>query len=192
MKPFIKFAVLAVFVALQGCSAPVREADAWPAQLPARQYFVQNYESDAKNAAVQTQDQYLAWVRRFYEGSEIYAWGFLDLESLVLDGLDGESARSLKAKLDTVGLHIGGEWAKDRNTTRITTRMLSLWAEAIQIAQAAGPVESVVDQVLADVGAVLAGEMKLAEITPDRYGTTLSIAFMDGCVESSGESKGSC
>ena len=192
MKPFIKFAVLAVFVALQGCSTPVREADAWPAQLPARQYFVQNYASDAKNAAVQTQDQYLTWVRRFYEGSEIYAWGFLDLESLVLEGLDRESARSLKAKLDTVGLHIGGEWAKDRNTTRITTRMLSVWAEAIQIAQAAGPVESVVDQVLADVAAVLSGEMKLAEITPDRYGTTLSIAFMDGCVESSGESKGSC
>ncbi len=192
MKLFIKFAVLAILVALQGCSTPVREADAWPAQLPARQHFVQNYASDAKNSAVQTQDQYLTWVRRFYEGSEIYAWGFLDLESLVLDGRGGESARSLKAKLDTVGLHIGGEWAKDRSATRITTRMLSVWADAIQSALATGPVESVVDQVLADVAAVMSGKLKVAEITPDRYGSPLNIAFIDGCVELPGESEGSC
>jgi hypothetical protein len=192
MNPLIKFAVLAVVVTLQGCSVPVREADAWPAQLPARQHFVQNYASDAKNAAVQSQEEYLAWVRRFYEGSEIYAWGFLDLEALVLDGSEGESTRSLKAKLDTVGMHIGAEWAKDRSTKRITTRMLSVWAHAIQDTLATGPVEPVVDQVLVDVAAVMSGTLHFPDITPDRYGSLLNIDFMDGCVESSGELPASC
>ena len=64
----------AVILVLQACAAPVREADAWPAQLPARQHFQHVYAADVSNAAVQTEAQYLAWVRRFYEGSEFYAW----------------------------------------------------------------------------------------------------------------------
>ena len=176
-----RLAVVTAILVLQGCAAPVKEADAWPAQLPARQHFQHVYAADASNAAVQTEAQYLAWVRRFYEGSEFYAWGFLDLESLVQDGRDGEAALILKQKLDAVGMQIGADWAKDRGEKSITTRMLVVWAAAIQSAVMTPGLESVVDQVSADVAAVLSGELDAAKISADRYAGTLALASADSC-----------
>jgi hypothetical protein len=174
-----KLLALTVMLALSGCSASVRKADSWPSQLPARHHFLQIYAADQNNAAIQPREQYLTWVRRFFEGSELYAWGFLDLEALVLDGMEGEAAVSLKRKLDDVGTKIGGEWAKDRSVKRISTVMLSIRAEAIQNALAAGSVEPLMDRIRSDVAAVLSGELVAAEITPDRYGSSPGFAFAD-------------
>ena len=192
MQLLSKLAVLAAILVMHGCSAPVRETVAWPTQLPARQHFQEIYASDTKNAAAQTEEKYLAWVRRFYEGSEIYAWGFLDLESLVLRGMEGESARVLKRKLDAVGMQIGGEWAKDRSGSLVTTRMLSVWAEAIQSATTPGEVGSVVDRIAVDVAAVLSGHLHVAEITHERYGGPVNFALLDGCGDVSAELEGGC
>lgn len=174
-----KSAVLAGLLALQGCSTVVERTEGWPESLPAREYFSQVYEADVLNAAAQTEEQYLIWVRRFYEGSELYAWGYLDLESLVLDGMEGAAAVRLKRKLDAVGLQIGAEWAKHRSERLVNTGMLSVWADAIQSAAASGQSEAVTDRISADLTALLSGELPEAAIGPDRYGSSIALAFGD-------------
>jgi len=187
-----KPAVLAVLLAIQGCATVVETTDGWPAHLPARLHFSRIYASDAANAAVQTEEQYLSWVRRFYEGSEFYAWGYLDLESLLLEDLKGDAAINMQRKLDAVGMQIGGEWAKDRRVKLITTRMLSVWGDAIQSAVSSGQPELVIDRISADVAAVLSGELPGDAIAPERYGNQFDLALVDACSDPSGATEDGC
>ena len=174
-----KSAVLAGLLALQGCSTLVERTAGWPGNLPDRRYFAEVYQSDAANAAVQTEAEYLNWVRCFYEGSEIYPWGYLDLESTVLAGMGAETTEHVKTKLDAIGMQIGSEWAKDRGASVIHTAMLSVWAEALQSAAASGQADSVTDAIAADVAALLSGELQESAIEQGRYGLAFNVVAFD-------------
>lgn len=179
MNAEIRTTVLATLFVLQGCSTLAGRGDDWAATLPPKHHFSEVYESDRANATRQSRDEYLRWVRSFYEGSSIYPFGFLDLKSAVLDGLDAETGKRVAAKLDAAGLLIGAEWAKDRGATRIHTSTLSVWGEALQLAAAAGQAETVTDAVSADVRALLSGEIAELSIKPDRYGMEHMIAALE-------------
>ena len=159
---------------------PGRENPEWPAELPARTYFEAQYRGDPKNARIQSEENYLLWVRRFYLGSDLYPYGFRDIETLVLDDSMADNAR-LAGKLKRLGRSIAGDWAKHRSAKRLTTVMLSIWGSAIQAAVSAGRSEAVIDLVSADVRDLLSGRLPPAAIAAARYGGDREIALNEFC-----------
>ena len=56
--------------ALVGCQSLTDSAD-WPSDVPERDYFLDAYQADTENQQEQTQQQYLSWIIRFYQGSDL-------------------------------------------------------------------------------------------------------------------------
>jgi hypothetical protein len=168
---------------LAGCALlSGREDPAWPAGLPERALFENVYRADPLNARLQTEDEYLGWVRRFYLGSDLYPYGFRDLESLVLGETPARDADRVGLKLRRLGRSIAADWAKHRDADHITTAILALWAGALQTAAPMGRSEALLDQIEADVRALLAGQLDPAAIASGRYGGEPDLAFNDSCL----------
>jgi len=178
MNRYSRAVLLITLLVLDGCAAQVARRDEWPRDLPGQDYFRVVYAADVSNSVLQSEEQYLAWVRRFYEGSELYPYGYDDIESFVLDGLDGEARTAIADQLRAIGMQIGAEWAKDRRVKLISTKMLSVWADAIQSDESAQDLATVLNRISADVGAVLAGSLDLSVVTPDRYNPGFSTALL--------------
>ena len=78
MLKLVLGALLVVFAA--SCSTTRQQAHSdWPASLPERSHYVALYDMDKENQAVQSRDDYLRWVKRFYRGWALspYSWDWM-------------------------------------------------------------------------------------------------------------------
>lgn len=173
LKGFQSFIYLS-FLVLIGCASGVR---AWPEQLPAQRYFVSSYEQDTKNKVLQSQEDYLTWIVRFYEGWELMPTGWHDLRENMLFGLEGSDHVEMGKNLGMLGAMISAEWAKDNSVRRIDSAMLSLWGGVIQADFAVEARKSSVELIMQDVSAVLAGATPASAINEERYAGLLELSL---------------
>ena len=67
---------------LSACST-LYESDDWPQTLPSKNYFTEYYQRNVDNHPYQTVEDYLAWVRIFYQGN-VLSIGWEELSEGVL------------------------------------------------------------------------------------------------------------
>ncbi len=150
---------------------------AWPADLPSQAHFRRLYAADIPNQALQTQQQYLEWVLRFYEGSEFMALGWNAIAESVLVDLSDAQRRQLSGELDALGKAISGEWAKDNQVRRIDTAMLSLWGSVMQADFAPEYRLAAVTMIRHDVSELLSARLVPEHVHEQRYALALGVSL---------------
>ena len=169
--------LLASVMGLTACAGMQQYSYTWPHDLPTRRHFEQLYQADEHNRSLQTEQQYLTWVIRFYKQWEVIPQGWKDIEADVLDGIEDKRYPVILAKLRRLGKLISGDWAKDNSVRHITTAMLSLWGEVIYIAIELDKREVTIDLILTDVLDLLSGALTQEMIEPGRYEAKLEISL---------------
>jgi len=149
--------------------APVERVE-WPQDLPPMDHYDRLYQEDEANRAVQSREQYLKWVVRFYKGWKLYQDGWHTMTHDVLAGMEsGPAKRRMRTKMAHLGRLVSGEWAKDSNGRRIRSRELSIWGQALVNALDRGEEERLIDEVTRDVEALLAGRLDPLQVKLSRY-----------------------
>ncbi len=158
--------------ALSGCALfqPDISHRAWPDDIPPRSDFEALYAADERNRAEQSEEEYLTWVSRFYEGWTLYPEGWNDLVPEILAEVDDPDERAeLETELYDAGRFMASEWAKDADTRKVRTKQLSIWGNAMREAVARGEIRQMVKQIAQDVDWLKAQRLSYADITPGRY-----------------------
>lgn len=149
--------------------APVQEVE-WPDDLPPIDYYEQLYERDENNRAVQSRENYLVWVVRFYKGWDLYQDGWDTMTRDILLAIDDDARKDrVRRKLAALGKLISGEWAKESDNRRIRSRELSIWGQALLKSINHEQQEELVDRVASDVNALLTHELDQTDINLQRY-----------------------
>lgn len=155
---------------LTGCVGPRQASENWPQSLPPLEFYKDVYYADQKNQPQQTLNNYLRWVRNFYQGFELYRQGWNDFVPQVLADVEDPQKRSeVERQLYYLGRDISGEWGKYDEKRLIRTRHLSVWGNAMRTAMATGDVLEIINEVEQDVEALLNRTLDPDEINADRY-----------------------
>ncbi|MBT8148454.1 MAG: hypothetical protein KJO24_00880 [Gammaproteobacteria bacterium] len=155
---------------LTACVSGPSQQPAWPVQLPAKAVFEQAHRDDAANRAVQSEQEYLKWVKRFYLGWALYPNGWEWLTSSVLrETPDHQKRLHIKEQMYDVGQRIGAEWAKDSRHRYINTAHLMVWGNALKLAIKDGSQLVLASKISADVDALLATHLAPSQIEMSRY-----------------------
>ena len=162
---------LLMLMTLQACSIFQIEEENWPANLPEQEHFVNLYRRDTLNISFQNENEYLNWVIRFYQGTNLYPNGWLNISNHVIEKFadNASSAEEIKAKMHTLGLLISGEWAKNNKTRLITSRHVAIWGHALQKSTDQNEILTVLNQVNTDVEDLLSWKLSQQAITEQRY-----------------------
>lgn len=164
-----RFVLLVFLVFLSSCASTPKQEN-WPAEIPAYNYFLEQYEDDLANSREQSFDTYLGWVRNFYYGFLVANRGWLKIsketKELIEDPVENKMVQD---KLYLVGKKISAEWAKSKKTQRINTRLLGIWGNSLQEAIDRNEASAYVDKVLDDVEALLDGQLLAKDIGNYRY-----------------------
>ncbi|MEN0038135.1 MAG: hypothetical protein AAGC78_13755 [Cellvibrio sp.] len=171
--PFVRLMAIAILASsLFACSSNkiVRQADAWPADMPTRAYFLKVYEADEANKKIQTQDEYLTWIVRFYSGWELYRRGWIKMTNELVDQVDDQSqVKEIRYKVDRIGRLVSGEWAKKSDTRTIYLRHVSIWGNALLESLDRDQALPLINRVNQDVDDLLAHRIHADVITAERY-----------------------
>jgi hypothetical protein len=144
--------------------------DQWPDKVPSRSQFVKTYNNDLSNKNIQTQEEYLLWIQRFYLGWEIYKRGWLKMtDELLVEVDDPKQKEIIEKKMHNLGLKISREWAKKTKQRRIYTRHVAIWGNALLESLDKGESMLLIDKVNEDVNALLAHKIEPKIITENRY-----------------------
>lgn len=147
-----------------------READSWPQGMPSRAYFVKVYEADKVNKDIQTQEEYLTWIVRFYNGWELYRRGWIKMtDELVAQVDDPRQVKEIKFKIDRIGRLVSGEWAKKSDTRTIYLSHVSIWGNALLESLDRNQALPLINRVNQDVDDLLAHKINADVITAERY-----------------------
>lgn len=159
-----------VFSLLAACAGNQRQLPPWPAHLPPVQEFQAAHSADTENAAVQTEDEYLKWVKRFYLGWALYpnGWEWLT-ETVLRETPDYQQRLELKQKMADIGQRIGAEWSKDSRHRYINTSHLMTWGNAVKMAIKKGRQIELANRISVDVDALLSNTLNPASVDLDRY-----------------------
>ena len=162
--------LISIFL-LAGCATAPQQA-AWPAGIPPHAFYVNEYYSDVENQGSQSLDDYLKWVKNFYQGTELYTNGWNQSSETAIESIDAPDERKLVAKkLKWVGQYISAEWAKSNSHRLINTRHVSIWGLSLDEAIARGEALWFIDAVMRDIDAILARRIEPKDITDYRYYT---------------------
>jgi hypothetical protein len=162
--------ILGISLYLFLISACTHLKDQWPDQVPSRTQFVKTYNSDSVNKSIQTQQEYMLWVQRFYLGWEIYKRGWLKMTDELLAEIDDpQQQKIIEKKMRSLGLKISREWAKKSKQRRIYTRHVAIWGNALLESLDKGESLLLIDKVNEDVNALLAHKLEPKMITENRY-----------------------
>jgi hypothetical protein len=123
---------------------------------------------DAANQEIQSEDEYLLWVQRFYEGFNTVP-GWFDLTRQVLARVPAAEQAAVSAQLAALGVTIGGEWAKDNSVRRIDTSTVATWRDALQEALSRMELNAYLMRLNDDIAGLLAGTLTSDDITFERY-----------------------
>ena len=167
----IKCLILIGFVLLLGACVSVPEKEAsWSSAWPPESLFVAAYEAELDNQAVQSADNYMRWIRRFYQGWTFYSEGWDWLTDRVLVGIDDDAQRQqITQHMYSMGMRISREWAKSSNHRVINTRHLLVWGEALKLSAARDQELWLAVKVSADIDRLLAFELDPSMIKSSRY-----------------------
>jgi hypothetical protein len=139
-------------------------AEPWPQDVPPRAHYERIWDSDPGLRRVQTCEQYLAGVLRFYSGS-VGMPGWNRRRAEILDRLGPSRA----ADLDLLGRLLSAEWAKPEPMRRISSRTLALWGNVLREARGADRASAALERIGDDVRSVVDGELSPSAVTPERY-----------------------
>lgn len=165
-------AMLILTSSLFACSSNriVRQTDTWPDHMPSRAYFLRIYEADAINKKIQTQEEYLVWIVRFYTGWELYRRGWIKMTNeLVAQVEDPDQINEIRHKVDRIGRLVSGEWAKKSDTRTIYLRHVSIWGNALLESLDRNEALPLINRVNQDVDDLLAHRIHTDVITAERY-----------------------
>ncbi|MEX1196251.1 MAG: hypothetical protein WEB57_00105 [Pseudohongiellaceae bacterium] len=153
---------------LLGACATTVTPENWPDSAPPYEHFVDTYRSDEANQAHQAEDDYLTWVRRFYEGRPgILGWN--DITESVVQDMDRAQRSAVDDLGNRLGRRIAAEWAKANEVRRIDTAMLSLWGSIMVTAESPETRLEAMRAIDRDARALLDGELRSRQITEERY-----------------------
>ncbi|MEO0442708.1 MAG: hypothetical protein AAFZ92_03070 [Pseudomonadota bacterium] len=173
----IKFFFTAVLLIALNSACSVQHqtnADAWPHELPPKQYFVDYHYSEGQPSS--TQDKYLLWVKRFYMGWELYRPGWLAASNDLVATLPSQAERKLaKEKTTLIGQLVAREWAKENRDRIIDTRHLSIWGNALNQSIVKQEQLSMLGKILDDVKTLLNEELQPQHIVAFRYYETHNV-----------------
>jgi hypothetical protein len=165
-------AILILVSSLFACSSNkiVRQADIWPNAMPSRAYFLKVYDADEANKKIQTQEEYLTWIVRFYSGWELYRRGWIKMtDELVAQVKDPAQVKEIRYKIDRIGRLVSGEWAKKSDTRTIYLRQVSIWGNALLESLDRDQALPLINRVNQDVDDLLAHRINADIITAERY-----------------------
>lgn len=168
---FRLIALLLITSSLFACSTQKLARDEnWPETMPPRSYFAQQYEADEINKKIQTQQEYMTWIVRFYNGWELYGRGWTKMTNELLSQIeDPNEAKEIEPKVARIGRLVSAEWAKKSDTRTIYLRQVSIWGNALLESLDRDQALELVNKVNQDVDDLLAHRIKPAVITADRY-----------------------
>ncbi len=159
--------LLALLALLPACAVRAPEP-VWPDGIPPRSVFSAEYQASGANRELQSEEQYLLWIVRFYEGySAIPGWHTMTRQ--VMERLPPGDHERINARLSDLGVRIGAEWAKDNAVRHLSTRSAGVWRDALLEALARNELDAYLDRLSADVDALLAGELDNDAIRFERY-----------------------
>jgi len=166
-----KHLILIGFVLLLGaCASVPKEETFWSSSWPPESLFEAAYEAELDNQAMQSSDNYMRWIRRFYQGWTFYSEGWDWLTDAVLMGIDDEAQRQqITEQMYSMGMRISREWAKSSNHRVINTRHLLVWGEALKLSAARDQELWLAARVSADIDDLLALELIPSMIKSSRY-----------------------
>lgn len=159
--------LLTVLLAACAVRAPQPEPD-WPNGIPSRDLFRAEWQRSTDNQVVQSEEEYLLWVSRFYTGYTAVP-GWLTMTTQVLQRLPEEERAQISARLFELGGRIGAEWAKDNSNRLLNTRSAGVWRDALLEALARNELNSYLDRLSADVDALLSRKLGNDAIRFERY-----------------------
>jgi hypothetical protein len=159
--------VLAFLAVLTACAVRAPELQ-WPGGAQPRAYFETEWRSSPNDHPLQSQDEYLLWVSRFYTGYGAVP-GWLSMTAQVLQRIPAADHAAIEARLLELGGRIGAEWAKDNAVRRLNTRSAGVWRDALLEALARNELNSYLERLSADVDALLSGELHNDAIRFERY-----------------------
>lgn len=163
-------ALIALTSTLFACGTHRATQDTWPEGMPSRAYFVKVYEADKINKQIQTKDEYLTWILRFYNGWELYRRGWIKMTNELVEQVeDPQQVTEIRYKINRIGRLVSGEWAKKSDTRTIYLRHVSIWGNALLESLDRDQALPLINQVNQDVDDLLAHRIKPEVITADRY-----------------------
>ena len=162
-----RLACCALLAVLTACASLAPESS-WPEGAAPRGYFEQAYREDAENRELQTEEEYLYWVSRFYLGLAMFP-GWLDISDEVLAEVNDAEQDDVRRELYELGEVIAAEWSKHKRVHRISNSAVAAWGQAAPEAQRQGDIEGFMQRLRSDVDGLLAGSIDSREITPERY-----------------------
>ena len=160
-------AILSLITFLGAC---VSTPSTWPDTLPPVSNFQTNWKLDTANQTIQSEEEYLSWVQRFYEGFNAVP-GWNDMTRQVLMRVPPEEQANARVQLAALGEKISGEWAKDNSVRRIETKTVAIWRDALQESLSRMELNSYLMLVNQDLSALLDGRLIADDITFERYYT---------------------
>jgi len=160
--------LLLMLIVLLAACATRRPALVWPDGIPSQSFFRAEWRNPGLHQELQSRDEYLLWVTRFYEGYAT-APGWLDMTEQVLIRLPQAEHEWVTARLYELGGRIGREWAKPNAVRHLNTRSAAVWRDALLEALARDELEAYLDRLAADVDALLSGELDNDLIRFERY-----------------------
>lgn len=164
------FSLLAMIALLSSCAiSPTIDSDAWPQEIPERDYYVDAYNADLENQQWQEQNDYLRWVVRFYRGWALYPRGWQWLTAQVCETVEGGEKDQLMQTMASLGERISSEWAKDRRGRTVNTTHLMIWGDALKLAVKEQGQLELANQISTDVDDLLANRIKPDVIALSRY-----------------------
>ena len=166
-----KHLILISFVLLLGACVSVPErAEQWQSSWPPESFFETAYAAELDNQAVQSADNYMLWIRRFYQGWTFYPEGWDWLTERVLIGIEDDAQRQqITQQMYSMGMRISREWAKSSAHRVINTRHLLVWGESLKLSAARDQELWLAVKVSADIDGLLASTIEPSTIQSSRY-----------------------
>jgi len=158
-----------MFFVLFGCSSSPEVVDDWPAELPPKEIFIQSYENDADNQEVQSREDYLTWIKRFYQGWVVYSHGWLKVSQNLLEELPMDQRAAARDQIADIGLEIAREWAKDKMDRYIFTNMVAVWGGGLLEALNQGDIFKYMELVEQDLELLKRRNIVREDISLQRY-----------------------
>jgi hypothetical protein len=170
MTSLYRLAGVLLLFFLHACATPstITTAADWPSTLPDRLVFERAWTQDRANGMVQSEEEYLLWVRRFYEGFNTVP-GWLEMSAQVQDRVDAETAAREAPKLVNLGMRISREWAKDNAVRSIDSAAVAAWRGALLEAMYQNDLPGFLNRLDADVSGLIAGRLEGDVISLQRY-----------------------
>lgn len=170
MKQAINHLTLIIVCLLFAGCATVQKEENWPSDLPKRKVFTDSFKKQtAKGTTTISLNEYLTWIRRFYEGSVIYSLGWLKMTEMTLESVEPSEQARFKRRMAELGEKISIEWVQDNNKRNIDSGALSAWGNSLVIAAERKELDSYLDLVEKDVEDLLQNKIKAKIIVQDRY-----------------------